>query len=83
MPQTASPVDGRGGDGATSRDEVAKTVAAAERDAREAADWAQIEIVEPQRRVRRAPDTRMSAIASGARAGRSHRNELRATHARR
>jgi predicted GNAT superfamily acetyltransferase len=48
MPQTAPPVDGRGRDGGTSRDELAKTVAAAERDAREAADWAQIEIVEPR-----------------------------------
>ncbi|WP_426246575.1 GNAT family N-acetyltransferase [Nocardioides sp. LHG3406-4] len=48
MPQTAPPVEGRGRDGATSRDELGKTVAAAERDAREAADWAQIEIVEPQ-----------------------------------
>jgi predicted GNAT superfamily acetyltransferase len=49
MPHTAPPADGQARDGAVTRDELTESVvAAAERDAREAADRAQIEIVEPQ-----------------------------------
>lgn len=49
MPQTAPPLDGQSRDGAATPDELTESVvAAAERDARDAADRAQIEIVEPQ-----------------------------------